>query len=188
MTACCQHSPEQISHLRGALSRCIRRLDGSGAESRYHHGMITAWSPPRMLWARAAAGRLLRVLGLAVLLFGVVFTHGLHAEGVPGHSVTSSAVPSTVLFVEPHDASGTQASSGLVATGDGRDDHGSSYPGEHCVAGQPLPGPVVAAPCFAASTSEAATAERTPTNQRLGPPEPDSAASGALRSSVVQQV
>lgn len=141
-----------------------------------------------MLRARAAAGRLLPVLGLAVLLLGVVFTHGLHADGVPSHSVTSSAVPAAEPFVEPHDASGAQAPSRLVATGDGRDNHGSSHPGEHCVAGQPLPGPVVALPCFAASTSESATAERTADNQCLGAPESDPSPSGALRSFVIQQV
>ncbi|MFD5255297.1 hypothetical protein ACFWM5_20965 [Streptomyces bobili] len=53
--------------------------------------MITAWSPPRTVRARTSVGPILRKLAMIVLLFGVVFTHGLHAESIKGHLVTSAA-------------------------------------------------------------------------------------------------
>ncbi|MEU0170565.1 hypothetical protein ABZ214_34815 [Streptomyces iakyrus] len=128
------------------------------------------------------------MLGLAVLLFGIVFTHAVHAEGVKGHLVTSSAAPTAALFEDSRDASDRQVPPRLAATGDRHEDHGSSHPGEHCVSGQPHQGPVPAAPCFAASISEPAPVERAMANQGRSEPERSASSSAALRSSVVQQV
>jgi hypothetical protein len=150
--------------------------------------MITAWSLPRMVRARASAGPLLRVLGLAALLFGVVFTHGVNVEGVKGHLVTSSAASATALVDDVRDATDTQVPSPVVATGDRHGDHGSSHPSEHCVSGQPHQGPLLAPPCFAASTSEPAAFERATAKQSLSEPELSVSSSAAVRSSVVRQV
>ncbi|MEU0042781.1 hypothetical protein [Streptomyces werraensis] len=150
--------------------------------------MITAWSFPCVVRARASAGPLLRVLGLAVLLFGVVFTHGVHVEGVKGHMVTSAAAPAAAAFEDAHDDSDRQVPSRTVATDDRHDDHGSPHPSEHCVSGQPHQGPVLAPPCFAASISEPTTPERATANWGLSEPERTVSSSAALRSSVVQQV
>ncbi|MGW0840976.1 hypothetical protein ACWD26_12550 [Streptomyces sp. NPDC002787] len=149
--------------------------------------MITAWPLPRIVRARASAGPL-RVLGLAVLLFGVVFTHAVNAESIHGHMVTSAVAPATMSPDDAHDATDTQALSRLVAAGGGHDDHGSSHPGEQCVSAQPHLGPVLTPPCFAASVSESAASGRAAVKRGLSDSAVTVSPSAAVRSSVVQQV
>lgn len=121
--------------------------------------MVTAWSPQRMLRARSDAGPLLRVLAVAVLLFGVLLTHGVHVETVAGHLSTSA----TTSPVPPADDIRHVAaeSSPLFAgvSGDHRGGHEPSHPGQECVSGQPQQGSVLASPCFAASVRESTGAE-----------------------------
>jgi hypothetical protein len=150
--------------------------------------MITAWSLPRIVHARASAGTLLRVLGLAVLLFGVVFTHAVNVESVKGHMVTSAVAPAAVSPEDAHDATDTQVLSRLVAAGGGHHDHGSSHPGEHCQSAQPHLGQVLTPPCFAASVSESAASGRAAVQRGLSDSAVTVSPSVAVRSSVVQQV
>ncbi|MFI1030217.1 hypothetical protein [Streptomyces sp. NPDC020951] len=125
---------------------------------------------------------------MAVLLFGIVFTHGLSAENVKGHLVTSAVALAGAVHEEVLDAEGERAVSRLVARGDSDEGHGSSHPSEQCVSGQPQQGPVLTPPCFAVSVSESATVGRA--LDKSGSHESVSAAtlSTAVRSSVVQQV
>ncbi|MFC9913970.1 hypothetical protein [Streptomyces sp. NPDC059862] len=150
--------------------------------------MITAWSLPRIVQARASAGPLLRVLGLAVLLFGVVFTHAVNVESVQGHMVTSAVAPAAMSPDDAHDATDTQVLSRLVAAGGGHDDHGSSHPGEQCLSVQPHLGQVLTPPCFAASVSESAASGHAAVNRGLSDSAVTVSPSAAVRSSVVQQV
>ena len=150
--------------------------------------MITAWSPSRIGGARASAGPLSRVLALAVLLFGVVFTHGVHAESVKGHLVTSATPSATAPSEGAHDTTDKQVLSRATATGDRHDGHGSSHPSEQCVSGQPHQGPVLTPPTFAASVSESVTAGRVAVKRGFGESGLSAWPSVAVRSSVVQQV
>ncbi|WLW50428.1 hypothetical protein [Streptomyces sp. YU58] len=150
--------------------------------------MITAWSLPRIVRTRVSAGPLLRVVGLAVLLFGVVFTHAVNVESAKGHMVTSAAAPASALPDEARDATDTQAMPRLVAAGGGHDHHGSSHPGEQCLSAPPHPGPVLTPPCFAASFSESAASGRVAVQRGLSDSAVANSPSAAVRSSVVQQV
>ncbi|MBZ3901358.1 hypothetical protein [Streptomyces griseiscabiei] len=145
-----------------------------------------------MARARVLAGPLLRVLGLAAVLFAVVLTHGAAPENHVGHGVTGTAAhgtatpehalpgavadlvdPAAVLFVGPRHGHG---------------EHGPGGPAEHCAPAQPQQGPALAQPRFAASVREAATPDRAPTPRRADEPLPADASSAALRTLVVQQV
>ncbi|WP_086560863.1 hypothetical protein [Streptomyces africanus] len=142
--------------------------------------MITAWSLPRLVRARASAGPLLRVLAMVVLLFGIVSAHGLSAEGTEGHLATSAVAP----VAPPHE----QTAPRLVAIGEPGEGHGSSHTGEHCVSGQPQQGPVLTPPCFAQSVAASTDPGRVSGGPGRDEPALSAASSSALRLSVVQQV
>lgn len=156
--------------------------------------MITAWSPPHLVRARASAGPLLRVLAMAVLLFGVLFAHGPygphgpHVESVKGHLVTSAPVPAYVPSDGVLHLTATQVLSQRAEMGEPQGGHGPAHQGEHCVSGQPQQGPVLTPPCFAASVSESAAVGYASVKRGEGEPVISSASSAALRLSVVQQV
>lgn len=150
--------------------------------------MITAWSLPRLVRARASAGPLLRVLAMVVLLFGVVSAHGLSAESAAGHLVTSAAAPVVPSHEEPLGAEGEQAAPQLVAAGEPGGGHGASHTGEHCVPGQPQQGPVLTPPCSAVSVAESTGIGRGSGRPSLDGPALSAVSSSALRLSVVQQV
>ncbi|GGY35722.1 hypothetical protein [Streptomyces djakartensis] len=152
--------------------------------------MVTAWSPWRIVRTRSGAGPLLRVLAMAVLLFGVLVTHGVHVESAQGHLSTSATAVTAAS-----DGGGRHAGvePAVLSAADADDHHGShvpSHPGEHCASGQPQQASALVSPCFAASVREStssydASAVRGPT--AVGPMEGGS--SVALRAaSVVQQV
>jgi hypothetical protein len=149
--------------------------------------MITARSLLCVPRIRVAAGPLLRVSALAVLLFGIVFTHGLHPESAEGHLVTGVAAPAAVAVAGNVGGADGQAVFRLAAIGEPREGHGSSHPIEHCVSGQPQQGPVLTPPCFAVSVGESAVAERALARRALGGPVLATVPS-AVRLSVVQQV
>jgi len=149
--------------------------------------MITARSLLCVPRVRVAAGPLLRVSALAVLLFGIVFTHGLHAESGEGHLVTGVAAPAAVSVTGDVGGGDGRAVPRLAAIGEPREGYGSSHPNEHCVSGQPQQGPVLTPPCFAVSVGESAVGERALTRWALDGPMPATVPS-ALRLSVLQQV
>lgn len=159
--------------------------------------MITAWSPTHLVRARASAGPLLRVLAMAVLLFGVLLAHGPygphvpHVESVRGHLVTSAPVPAYVSSDGGHGVlhlTATQVLAQRAEMGEPQGGHGPAHQGEHCVSGQPQQGPVLTPPCFAASVSESAAVGYASVRRGEGEPVISSASSAALRLSVVRQV
>ncbi|CAM5618064.1 hypothetical protein SALBM311S_12707 [Streptomyces alboniger] len=125
---------------------------------------------------------------MAVLLAGVVFTHGLSAENGGGHLPTSAVAPAAAAHEEVLAAEGGQAGARLIAIGDPRDGHGSWHPSEHCVSGQPQQGPVLTPPCFAVSVSESVTVGRVLDKPGFNESVLSAASSTVLRSAVVQQV
>lgn len=150
--------------------------------------MITAWSLPRLVRARASAGPLLRVLAMVVLLLGILSAHGVSAESTGGHLVTSAAAPVAVLHEEILAAEDEQAAPRAVAIDEPGGGHGSSHTSEHCVSGQPQQGPVLTPPCFTVSVAESTGAERRSGRPSLHEQVLSAALSSALRLSVVQQV
>ncbi|MEV6406081.1 hypothetical protein AB0M58_24460 [Streptomyces bobili] len=128
------------------------------------------------------------MLALAVLLFGVVFTHGLHAESVKGHLVTSAAASAHTSSEGAFDVTGTQVLSQRAAIAERHGGHEPAHQGEHCIPGQPQQGPVLTPPCFAASVSESTAVAPAPVNHGQSEPALSVTSSAALRLAVVQQV
>ncbi|MFJ5726710.1 hypothetical protein [Streptomyces paradoxus] len=152
--------------------------------------MITAWSPWRIVRTRSGAGPLLRVSAMAVLLFGVLVTHGVHVESVKGHFSTSATV-----FTAPSNGGVRHAGvEPAVLSADDADDHhgshGPSHPGEHCVSGQPQQASALVSPGFAASVRESTSSCGASTVRGSAAGDPmDAESPVALRAaSVVQQV
>lgn len=144
--------------------------------------MVTAWSPRRIGGTRSGAGPLPRLVALAVLLFGVLLSHGASVESVQGHLSTSAMAPVAAQVTHGSDAA--------AETDDHRGGHEPSHPGEQCAAGQPQQSSVSGTPCFAASvgastSAEDASAARVPAAGESS----DGDAPAALRAaSVVRQV
>ncbi|KUN30018.1 hypothetical protein AQJ23_04640 [Streptomyces antibioticus] len=150
--------------------------------------MITVRSLLCVPRVRVAAGPLLRVSALAVLLFGIVFTHGLHAESAEGHLVTGVTGPAAVSVAVDVGVAAERAVSRFAAIGEPREGHGFSHPNEHCVSGQPQQGPVLTPPSFAVSVGES-TVSGTHLAQRASGGSLLAAVPSAARgSSAVQQV
>jgi hypothetical protein len=150
--------------------------------------MITAWSPSRMVRARSA-GPVLRVLALAVLLFGIVVTHGVHAESVSGHLSVSATTPAAL---SDDDVRPAAAEPPPLVAGD-VEDHGGhvpSHPGEQCASGQPQQGSGLVSPFCSASVRGPGSADNASTARVPGAVGPRGGASpAALRAaSVVRQV
>jgi hypothetical protein len=128
------------------------------------------------------------MLAMAVLLFGVVFTHGLHVESGEGHLVTSAAAPARVHSEGALDVTDTQVLFPRAAIAERHGGHAPAHQGEHCVSGQPQQGPVLTPPCFAASVSESTAPGSASVRRGQGQLVISAASSAALRLSVVQQV
>lgn len=112
--------------------------------------MITAWSPPGAPRARSSAVSR-RLMLVTMLLFGLVFAHGISAEGASGHVVRADIAASETAGAhgsgaEPGTAvHGTHAGSAEDTEGH-QDEHGSSHPALECLPGQPQQGPAMEAP------------------------------------------
>ncbi|GKQ36039.1 hypothetical protein ALMP_25820 [Streptomyces sp. A012304] len=151
--------------------------------------MVTARSPLRIPWTAMVPGSLMRVLALAVLLFGVVITHGVHAGSVQGHMVTSATVFGVLPDTQAREGAEEQSPHRMAAADDRHDGHGPSHPGQQCASGQPPHGSTVAWPCFAASVRESATSGHGPAERgKPGFGFSGGSSFAALRTSVVQQV
>lgn len=155
-----------------------------------------------MARARVLAGPLLRVLGLAVVLFAVALAHGAIPESAGGHGTTSAVTPATGTSDLPlHPGYVPPAVSLAPAVGplvgppaDGHDGpaghagHGVGSTAEHCASAQPQQGPALTQPRFAVSISEVAAPGCAPTVRDDGDPHPSGRSSAAVRALVVQQV
>lgn len=152
--------------------------------------MVTARLPWRSVRTRFGAGPLARVLALAVLLFGVLVTHGVHLESARGHLSTSATVPAAPSADGVHHAAVEPAPLLAGEAGDHHGGHAPSHPGEHCVSGQPQQGPALAWPCFAALVRASASSHDATTVRGPAAGGPlDGEPPAALRAaSVVRQV
>lgn len=157
----------------------------------YCHDMVTACPPSAMAWCRPSRWPP-RVLWVAALLLGLVYAHGVSAEGVAGHlafgAVEQSATVSQGDTGTASAAVEKASGGGVEAPGDHRNgDHDSSHPAHECLVGQPQYGSVGAAPCpaiFSRASAPPAGPSGTTGLVRLasgGCPLTDSAACVVLR-------
>lgn len=112
--------------------------------------MVTA--PPMFSVLRVRSHRAgpLRLLCLAVLLLGLVYTHGVSRESAAGHLSPVSATLSAEAFADDGEPG---ASVQPPAEGAARGEHGGGHEGPHpaqdCVSSQPEHGAELPAPCLA---------------------------------------
>lgn len=117
--------------------------------------MVTAWPRSSMLRTRTSAGPL-PLLWLAVLLLGIMFTHGMNAESAEGHVTVGVAAPlsASAGTHEGHTVGAGKddayASPEVETSEDRHDGEGSAHPGQECVSGQPQQALDLAAPCLVA--------------------------------------
>ncbi|MFF9774432.1 hypothetical protein ACF1HJ_12325 [Streptomyces sp. NPDC013978] len=151
---------------------------------------------------RVLAGPLLRLLGLAVVLFAVALAHGATPHSAGGHGTTGAVTRATgPSEVPPHRgdvpptaslATAAGALAGTSADGhDGSTDHGGhgvGSPAEHCASAQPQQGPALAQPRLAVSISEVVAPGCAPSARNADEPHPSDRPSAAVRALVVQQV
>jgi len=113
--------------------------------------MVTARSLCGVPRLRSSAGSR-HLLLVAMLLFAIVYGHGVSAEGVVGHLAPANAPAAASAGAQGADGEpGTVVQDGHAApgakTGHRDHEHGSSHPMQECVPGQPQQGPGVEAPC-----------------------------------------
>ncbi|GAA1163059.1 hypothetical protein GCM10009654_19710 [Streptomyces hebeiensis] len=107
--------------------------------------MITARFPFSTRRSRSSAAPL-RLLGLALILFGVLYTHAASPEGTLGHLAPSDSVSAlsdgpTALAAAPQFASATCHLPDTELPGGHHGDHGQHHALQECALGQPPQGP-----------------------------------------------
>jgi hypothetical protein len=110
------------------------------------------------------------MLLIAVLLLGVIFTHGMNTAGIQGHPSTSAAVALTDQTDGQHD------------------DQGPAHSADQCASGQPQYGSAGTSVCFAVSVREPVTPARSSLRPSLTDVDFRGAWAVAMRSSTIQQV
>ncbi|MFD7233181.1 hypothetical protein [Streptomyces sp. NPDC059881] len=102
--------------------------------------MVTAWSSCNKPRARLSAGAW-RMLWMAALLFGFLYTHGASAETAASHLTSVAVAPAA------HSVPGHAADEPDRHTPPGHnDEEDDSHPAGECVSGQPQQGPGLSAP------------------------------------------
>ncbi|WP_328680670.1 DUF6153 family protein [Streptomyces sp. NBC_00322] len=138
--------------------------------------MITARSPFGVRRSRPLA-RTSRLWWLGLLLFGVLYSHGIGVEGGSGH-ISPETLTASVTSAQQHSSD--------PASGH-HDGEESPHPEGDCLSGQPQDGPFLAAPCSpaldspTASGAQPAAAARSNDGRRDGHAPPDPARPAILR-------
>ena len=122
--------------------------------------MVTNWSPLGAQWTRPWAG-LLRLFGLATLLFGLVYAHGVSTEGIAGHLNASAASTSQDVADGQSATTVVDAMQGVEvsALDSHHDDHAPSHPAQECTPGPPQQAVTLGAPCPAPLSGELSAAD-----------------------------
>ncbi|WP_374195857.1 DUF6153 family protein [Streptomyces sp. ISL-24] len=111
--------------------------------------MVAARPTLGILRSRLRAAGPWRLLGLATLLFALVYTHGVSAEGAAGHVHPGASGPVTVHTQEPagiEHSHHRSTSHEDERSGDHHDEPGSDHAAHQCVSGQPQQGVDLPAP------------------------------------------
>lgn len=141
--------------------------------------MITTWSPSLMPRSRSSAA-LVRVLGLGLFLFGLLYTHAVSPDTTVSHLASDKGVVAPGGHFEPttaHENVASATSRQSAGRPEGHDDsHGQPHAGETCAVGQPSQGPAVAVPCLSPLSSESGDEAPGSAPARLAAAARDSAA------------
>lgn len=148
--------------------------------------MVTASSPWCVSRVRVLAG-LPRMLIVAMVLFGVVFTHGIKTESIKGYLSTTAAVALTDQAVA-YGTAKARAPFPVIETDGQHDDPGSAHSAEHCASTQPQHGSAGTPACLAGSVREPRTSARSSLMLGLADVDFRGAWAVAMRSSTIQQV
>ncbi|CAM5583005.1 hypothetical protein GCM10010298_73180 [Streptomyces microflavus] len=153
--------------------------------------MVTARRSLSLLRTRSEpAGplRLLWLLWLVMVLFSLLYTHGLSGESAAGHVISgppaSAAVPAHGASTGHGKAEPAARSAGQGAAPDGHGNHETAHGAEECASGQPQNGADLPAPsttpldAVQMRNAHAWAAARPATNEPASPP---SAAPAVLR-------
>lgn len=110
--------------------------------------MVTNWSPRGVQRTRPWAA-LLHLFGLATLLFGLVYAHGVSTEAIAGHINATATTPSqgVVGSQVATGASDVERALEIEPLDSHSDDHAPSHPAQECAPGQPQQGVTFGAPC-----------------------------------------
>lgn len=176
---------------QGLLTEVVGRSDVAAAWAkskwaRYCFSMVKAPSSRRISRALVPS-RLPRVLTLAVLLFGVVFAHGMNAESSKGHLSASAAFSLTDQALG-HGTAEARFPLQVVETDGQHDGHCPAHSADRCVAGQPGQGSAGACSCSAGSVRELATPAGSSLLQSPTDVDFHGAWAVAMRSSTIQQI
>ncbi|MFF5359793.1 DUF6153 family protein [Streptomyces scabiei] len=126
-----------------------------------------------------SSAALVRVLGLGLFLFGLLYTHAVSPDATVSHLASGKGVVAPGGHFEPtvkleDVASATSRQS--AGESQGHDDgHGQPHTGETCAVGQPSQGPAVAVPCLSPLNSESGDDEPGSAPARLATAARDSA-------------
>ncbi|MGJ5854862.1 DUF6153 family protein [Streptomyces stelliscabiei] len=141
--------------------------------------MITTWSPSLMRRSRSSAA-LVRVLGLGLFLFGLLYTHAVSPDTTVSHLASEKGVVASGEHFEPtaeHEIVASATSRQSAGGPEGHNDsHGQPHAGETCAVGQPSQGPAVAVPCLSPLSSESGDEAPGSAPARLATAARDSAA------------
>lgn len=124
--------------------------------------MVTARSPIGVLRTRASRGPL-HLLWLALLLVGLVYTHGVSTESASHHLANGGSVSVAASGHVPAHPADSPLGMGhfLHGSDEEHDSEGSSHPGEECMPGQPQQGAALQVPCSSVLNDSAAGGQPT---------------------------
>ncbi|MGW7090423.1 hypothetical protein ACWGH2_44030 [Streptomyces sp. NPDC054871] len=124
--------------------------------------MITAWSTSGALRSRSTAIPL-RLLGLGLILFALLYAHAASPESTAGHLASGSATPTAnagQVEFGPGQPVATATHDPAEAPVDhhGGDSHGQQHTLDECALGQPSQAPALGLPCLTSLSSAAEAA------------------------------
>ncbi|TGB09389.1 hypothetical protein [Streptomyces sp. MZ04] len=113
---------------------------------------MTARSLSGVLRSRSSAAPL-RLLGLGLILFGLLYTHAVSPDATVGHlasaeGVSAQAADASHSALVRHVASASQGHDATDQPSGGHGDHGGQHAFEECGLGQPSQGPEVDVPAL----------------------------------------
>lgn len=101
---------------------------------------------------------LLRLLGLGLILFGLLYTHAISPQATVSHVAAGEDAPVAGVHFEANpERQGVASATSALSEGEPSDGHHDGHGQRHavgeCALGQPPQGPVVAVPCLSPLSS-----------------------------------
>ncbi|MEV0598912.1 DUF6153 family protein [Streptomyces sp. NPDC050315] len=114
--------------------------------------MVTALRTSTPLRARPQSAGLLRVFWLAVLLLGLLYTHGVSGESAAAHNASGVTAAASSTAPAAHESDPTHH----------HDEDGTGHTADHCASGQPPNGADLPTPCTTPLDNTPLAHTRTP--------------------------